>query len=137
MTFATDLALLPFAPAKPEATGFLPPIARALGHLLFVLEHVAAERTPALPDDELLGELTHARDHWNVLDANGTLSAATLQTSNHVAAALTSAVDEFNGWDHDTRIRNLRDLAHRLVAFTVVLDRELLGLRNSDAGHAL
>jgi len=136
VTFATDIAALPFAPAQPEAVGLLPPIARTLGHLMFVLEHVAAERN-ALTEDELLAELTHARSHWDAINTNEALSFATTAELNKVGAAIRSAAREYGGWDRDNRIRNLRDLSNRIVGFTVALDRELVGSRVSDPGFNL
>jgi hypothetical protein len=135
MTFATDIAAIPYAPTQAEPKGFLPPLARTLGHLMFTLEAIAAERE--IPEDELLGELTHARDHWNALDHGGSLSAPTATTITAISKALGSAVEEFGEWDKDQRVRNVRDLGNRVAGYTAALDRELLGLRGSDPGHQL
>lgn len=135
MTFATDIAAIPYAPAQAEAKGFLPPFARTLGHLMFTLEAIAAERE--IPEAELLNELTEARKHWNALDHGGALSAPTAATITQLNKAFASAVKEFPDWTKDQRVRNIRDLGNRVAGYTAALDRELLGLRGSDPGHQL
>lgn len=135
MTFATDIAAIPYAPSQAQPKGFLPPLARTLGHLMFTLEAIAADRE--IPEDELLNELTHAKDHWSTLDHGGSLSAPTATTIEAIGKALDSAVTEFPTWNKDQRVRNVRDLGNRVAGYTAALDRELLGLRGSDPGHQL
>lgn len=135
MTFATDLAAIPYAPKETQAKGFLPPIARAIGHTIFVLEAIAAERE--IPAEEMKGELTHAQEHWHAINHGGAISATTIAAIENIGKAFDSAVTEFDAWNKDQRVRNLRDLYNRVAAYTATLDRELLGLRDSDPGHQL
>ena len=138
MAFIDDLARLPVHTRQANATGFLPPFTRMAGHLLFVLADCATEEGHrVLTDDEALNELQHAKDHWAARRTDTPLSTATTEVLGHLDSALTSAIAEFAGWDRDTKIRNLRDLGNRVASLTAVLDRELIGFRDSDAGIAL
>ena len=136
MTFATDLAALPTHAAQAEARGFLPPIIRAQGHLMAVLLQVADD-TATPNDEELLTELKDAKGHWDAINPADALSATTDKTIKTYGAAIGSAITEWPKWDQKARVKNLRDLASRAASLTVVLDRELVGLTNSDAGHNL
>lgn len=136
MAFAEDIALIPFAPRGTNAAGFLPPMFRTIGHLMLVLE-ATAEETIELPDTELQGELDHAWEHWNAIPGDAPISAASRDLIRHYGTALVSARDEFTGWDHDQRIRHIRDLANRTVAVAAALDRELVGITDTDPGYTL
>jgi hypothetical protein len=141
MTFAEELTKIPYNPRIPEATGFLPPIARATGHVMLALAVVASEVEGAerlMSDDDLLVEVNAANGHWAVITTDNETLSTTAKT--HIftyGKALDAVAKEWTTWDHDTRIRNLRDLANRLAALTVLLDRELVGLTTSDAGFNL
>lgn len=136
MTFAEDLAALPIHATQPQAAGFLPPLLRAQGHLMLVLVQVADEN--ATPDeDELLTELKDARDHWAAINAGDALSATATTALQNYADCLNDAIDEFQDWETKDRIKNVRDLASRAASLAVVLDRELVGLTDSDGGYNL
>jgi len=139
MTFATDLAKVPFTATQQNAVGFLPPLMRAAGHLLFVLADcaVAEGDTRPLTDDEVAGELKHAKEHWDAIVLDEALSAGTRETLGFIGKCITSANKEFGTWDRDAKIRNLRDLGNRIAGVTATLDRELVGLRGSDPGLTL
>lgn len=136
MTFIEDLGRLPIAANTPEATGFLPPILRASGHLLFVLGQAADEEIELTPENEaeLLSELQHAKGHWDAINANDALSAAAVAHLGNFGTAIDSAIAEFGTWDRPTKLRNTRDLANRIVSYAATLDRELVGITNSSAG---
>lgn len=140
MTFATDLATLPYDAREQEAKGFLPPIARATGHLLFVLTDSAIDAaggTRVLQDEEALGELTHAQAHWRQITGTEVISAAAATHITNYGRAIDAAIAEFADWTADQRRDNLRDLANRGAGLMAALDRELVGLRNSDPGFAI
>lgn len=137
MTFAEDLARLPYEAREQDAKGFLPPIARAVTHLTFVLAHENEEGVRHIEDDEALNELTHAQLHWQAIAGKENLSATSREHVENYGTAIDSAVAEFAEWDHDTRISNLRDLANRGAGLMAVLDRELVGLKGSDPGFSL
>lgn len=139
MTFATDLAQIPFTARGTDPTGFLPPLIAASSHILFAM---AASTTlesdnPVCTPEELLKELVEARTHWGVINANDALSATTTQAVKNLGDAIVSACDEFEGWEPRAKVDNLLELAKRVRGLGATLDRELVALPNSDPGHAL
>lgn len=136
MTFATNLAELPNAARQPDASGFLPPIFRAAGHLLFVLAATAGDEQ-AISEEEALTELRHAAGHWDAIDGLESLSETSAAIVQRFGVTLADAIAEWTDWNADQRTRNIRDLSNRVASFAVSLDRELVGLRNSDAGTRL
>lgn len=138
MSFATDIAAIPLTARQTDAKGFLPPIIRATGHLLFVLADAATEEGHRiLTDDEALEELTHAKGHWDAITTNEAISTPTKTLITAFGKAVSSAITEFPDWDRNARITNLRDLGNRAAGISAALDRELVGLRDSDAGLSL
>lgn len=140
-SFATVLATIPFAPTQADAKGFLPPLVRALGHMTYVLADCAAAETDAtkriLDDPRALTELKHAAAHWKASNANDALTATTATAIANLGKALDAAIKEYPDWTNPDRIRNLRDLGNRAAAISAILDRELVGLKDSDAGFSL
>jgi len=136
-TFAEHLATIPFTTRSQEAVGFLPPMIRALGHLTFVLAVVADEDDTSMTDEDILAELDHAIVHWNQIADPETTSVASTTQVNELNRLLALAKTEWPDWEHKDRVKNIRDTANRIVGFTVALDRELVGLRDSDAGSQL
>lgn len=138
MSFADDIARIPYTPRGTDAAGFLAPIFRAMGHLLMVLNITADEELREQTDDEiLLTELRDAHAHWTAVNAEQALSTATGATVGAFGNAIASAIDEFPTWDETTRVRNIRDLLNRSAGLAAILDRELVGLRDSDPGYVL
>lgn len=139
MAFTDDLAALPIQSNTQDAKGFLPPILRAAGHLLFVLGN-AADETIELTEEnetELLDELVHAKGHWDAITRNDAISTEATARLDAFGTAFTSAITEFGGWDRQAKLRNTRDLANRIVSFAAAMDRELVGLTDSSAGTVL
>jgi hypothetical protein len=136
MTFAVNIAAVPYDPTGPNASGFLAPVLRASGHLLFAL---AAHSDPdtTLSDEEILGEIQHAKGHWDAIYHGAALSVAADIKVQAFGDALQSALEEFEGWDETIRSSNLRQLADGIVGLGALLDRELVGLTNSQPGYAL
>ncbi len=136
MAFAETIANLPYTPRTPMASGFVPPMLRSMGHVLYLLGCLNDEQV-TVSDEEGIGELTHARDHWNARAETPAVSTAAVATAALIRDALTEAVAEFVEWDADTRTANLRDLSNRIMQYTADLDRELVGIRDSDPGSSL
>lgn len=137
MTFAQDLAKIPFTARGTDAAGFLTPFHRAAGHITFAYAASADDRG-LMTEDEVRGELEHAKEHWNALAAPAeVLSVATLDLVANLGAAVTSAHTEFPVWTAEQRTSNLRELTNRFAHTTATLDRELLGIRDSDPGYQL
>lgn len=136
MSFADSIALLPFTARGTNAAGFLPPIFRAMGHLLLVVA-ITADPTDETPLTELGQELRDAKDHWDAINHNQALSAGMAQHLVSFGHALNDAEAEFSDWTPEVRTRNIRDLANRAAGLAALLDRELIGLRDSDPGYQL
>lgn len=136
MAFTDTIRSIPFAASTPNGRGFLPPMLRGMGHLLYLLGCLADEAM-TVTVEQATTELTAAREHWNARTATENVSTATLGIADLLATAIGEAIREYPDWGEDARISNLRDLNHRILAFSASLDRELVGLRDSDAGTAL
>ena len=136
MAFTDTIRALPFTPRTANASGFIPPMLRAMGHILYVLGCLADEAVPKT-DEEVLNELRHAQEHWNARATTEAVSTPTRDRAASIGTALTEAIEEYPGWETDARINNLRDLAHRLIQYGADLDRELVGIRDSDPGTSL
>lgn len=137
MPFSDTIRTIPFSPRTPLGGGFLPPILRAQGHVLYLLGCLADEQT-TVGDADAIAELTQAKEHFDArVDASAAVSTATLGLASTISTALGEARDEYTGWAPDIRLQNLRDLANRVVAFSAALDRELVGLTGSDPGSTL
>lgn len=135
-TFEEAIATIPYSPRQTAASGLLPPIMRALNHVTFLASWLADETAP--PTDELaLTELTAAKEHWNVRALPGVLSAATNQALAQYGIALDAASTEYISWEtRETRLTNIRKLANHGAGLCAALDRELIGIRDSDPGLA-
>lgn len=136
MAFADTIRTLPFAGRTANASGFLPPLLRAMGHILY-LAACAADANITINAGEGEAELDHAREHWNARANTQAVSTAARDRATAIGTALTEARAEWPNWDRETRTNNLRDLAQRLVQYTADLDRELVGIRDSDPGTTL
>jgi hypothetical protein len=136
MAFVDSIRALPFAGRTQMGGGFLAPMVRAMGHLLFLLGCIADEDTP-VTDEAAINELTHARDHWNARAISEAVSTPVRERAVTIGTAINEAIAEWAGWDQQARETNLRDLNHRILQYAADLDRELVGLRDSDPGTTL
>lgn len=137
MTFDEALTAVPFTTRGTDATGFLPPIVRAQGHLSLVLAVTADEEDESMTDEQLLDELNQAGAHWAEIRVPEAVSTATGETINTLRNLIFATREAWIDWDRETRVKNIRDVANRIVGFTAALDRELVGLTDSDAGSQL
>lgn len=136
MAFADTIRQLPFTPTTARARGFLPPIMRGTQHILYLLGCIAEEAMP-VTDQQAEQELTHASEHFAAIAQTGFVSNAVADRAALIRTAVNEARTEFPAWNADARIANLRDLANRSAQLCADLDRELVGLRDSDAGSSL
>ena len=136
MAFTDTIRALPFTPQTQQAQGFLPPMLRAMGHILF-LNACLADENVTVADAEALNELRHAQEHWNARADTPAVSTASRERATTIGTAITEAIAEYEGWNETQRIGNLRDLSHRILQYGADLDRETVGLTNSDAGTSL
>lgn len=136
MPFSDQIRLIPWAPNTKQGRGFLPPIFRAASHVTYLLARHADEDT-TVKEAEYISELQEARAHWEARNNVKSISIATLAIANNIGMALENCIVEIPEWDAETKTKNLRDLVHRMAAFTAHLDREFTGTRDSDPGTYL
>lgn len=138
MNFEQRLNTIPYTPSGTQTTGFLAPLTRAYGHLLFTLAALSTEEE-ILTDDELLTEIQHAQGHWHDATSRADLphiSTSTRSRLEDIAEAIGLLIIEWPEWEVENRRVNTRALANRIVGFTTDLDREFLGIA-SNPGTAL
>lgn len=136
MAFADTIRALPFTGRVQQATGFLAPMVRAMGHILFLMGCVA-DADVTVNAGEAEAELDHAVEHWNARANTEAVSTASRDRATAIGTALTEARAEWPNWNDEQRVANLRDLAQRILQYCADLDRELVGIRESDPGTAL
>lgn len=136
MAFTDTIRSLPYAARSINASGYLPPMLRAMGHILYLTGCLADENV-TVTDEEALNELQQAEDHWLARAATPATSTTINEHTTALATAFAEAISEYTEWPEDRRVQNLRDLANRVVALSCALDRELLGLTGSDPGSSL
>lgn len=136
MAFADTVRGLPYAARTQQGAGFVPPMVRAMGHLLFLAACVN-DPDVTVTNEEARTEIGLALEHWIARATPPSVSTASANRAVAIATAITEARDEYEGWDDNARVNNLRDLTNRILQYCADLDRELTGLRDSDAGTAL
>jgi hypothetical protein len=136
MAFTEQLALLPFSASTPNGRGFLPPIVRSLGHILYLVGCIA-DPTVEVTNDQAIVELGHASTHWNARTTPANLSTITATYAANIHRLIELAIEEYGDWTDETRITNLRNVTNRILQFTAALDREYAGIRDSDPGSSL
>lgn len=136
MPFADTIRTLPYVARTATASGFLPPMVRAMGHIIYLVG-CNADEAVTVTDEDALGELRHAQEHWNARNATPAASTAAHDQARIIATCITEAIAEYPAWTADQRTQNLRDLGNRLVAHCAFLDRELVGITDSDPGSSL
>jgi YD repeat-containing protein len=107
-----------------------------MGHILYLAACLADEAI-TVEDEQALGELRAAQEHWNARVATNAVSAATRDRANTIGIAINEAITEFAAWNDRNKLQNIRDLGNRIIAYTCDLDRELIGITTSDPGSSL
>lgn len=136
MTIQELTTLIPFTPETQTGRGFLPPLLRGLNHILFLLACLADD-TIEVTNEQAINELTQAQDHWNAIEFTTNLSTAATAYVGAFQQTLRTIITDYHGWTNDVAISNLRDFTHRSMALAAFLDRELIGITNSDPGSTL
>lgn len=137
MPFSDSIATLPFTPTTDHGRGFLPPFMRAGGHLLYLLGRMTDTPTRRPTDNQIKEELDSLNRHFENFVVPDYMSEASKTHVSNFTLALADLNSEIEGWDLDTKIANILQLSNRLMQFMAFLDREALGLRDSDAGQEL
>lgn len=134
--FADTIAKLPFTGKTPQGAGFFPPMFRASSHVLFLLSCLDDEDVKVTNKD-IIDQLQEALTHWDARAKTPATSTVINDKADLVRQAIAEASTEAEGWDDKTRVKNIRDLAQRIAQHAADLDRELVGLRESDPGTSL
>ena len=134
--FADTLKTLPFNGRSKNGTGFFPPMFRASQHILFLVACVD-DKDVKVTEKDAIEELTQAQEHWNARAKPTSVSIAAAAQADGIGKLIGEAIGEYPNWSDAARVTNLRDLAHRVAQHAADLDRELVGLRDSDPGTSL
>lgn len=134
--FATVLQTLPTYALTDYGRGFLPLILRGYGHILYLAGRQAESPTRKPTDSETLDEFNCAIAHLSLVDVSN-LSTASSLTIEQAVHLFERAADEFSQWSNAERETNYVSLANALIGVMAKLDREFLGLNNSDIGASL
>jgi hypothetical protein len=140
---------LVYTPKTSEGKGFLPPFLRALTHITYGLgiaeDELPKTKTGSATEDKKIKEtmtkvkeeLTGAISHFEKVEVTDAFSSVAQDQLMIFKKALGAASAEFENWDRDTQINNLTALVNKLLGISAMLDRELIGLRDSDPGSNL
>lgn len=136
MVAAARVKEIAFRGKTPHGAGFFPPILRAAGHTLYLLGMIADDKI-TVTDEEAIEELKHAQTHWAARSETDAVSQATRETAEKLGIALGEIITEWKGMADANKTTVLRDYNNRLVQYAADLDRELVGLTDSDPGTSL
>ena len=148
-TFANTITGIPYNPRSEFATGFITPIMRAIGHILYAAAAAAATQPaaeeaalpqPIISEIEIERELQEAYNHLSPANFPFTTANTSLAAQNLIetfVSAIRLATFEYSGWTSAERIYNLKALANAAAGITVFLDYELLGISGSNPGSSL
>ena len=148
-TFANTITGIPYNPRSEFATGFITPIMRAIGHILYAAAAAAATQPaeegaalpqPVISEIEIERELQEAYNHLSPAHFPFTTANTSLAAQNLIetfVSAIRLATFEYSGWTSAERIYNLKALANAAAGIAVFLDYELLGISGSNPGSSL
>ncbi len=135
-TFADELKKIPFSAKTKEGQGFLPPFIRAMNHLLtisqFVQDSKKKDKAPFVVE-----ELTHANHHLVKLNVGSFLSSKVKDSLVAFGKLMLVAQTEASTWTDEQVVENCWALMDRGTMICSMLDRELIGLGDSDPGSQL
>lgn len=132
-TFEAQMTTVNIYATTEHGRGFLPPLMRAYGHILYLAGRQAESPTRKPTDDEITNEFTEGLRHLDAINTQN-LSTDSVNKLTQATEAWNTAQREFAAWSATDREANFIKLANFLVHIMVKLDRELLGLRDSDIG---
>ena len=136
-TFEEAIATIPFTPSTEQGRGYLPPFMRAGGHLLYLLGRLSDTPTRRPTDNQVRSELDSLKLHFDNFIVPDYMSNRAKELTQNWRNAFDALDTEILGWEQDTRITNLQMLENRLMAVVSFMDREILGIQNSDPGNQL
>ena len=137
MAFEQSIQELTFTPATENGRGFLPAIMRASGHFLYILGRLSDTPTRRPTDNQIRAEIDAVKLHFADMTVPDYMSSSAHTQITNWRAAFNDLDEEIIGWDNDVRISNLQMLTNRTMQLRANLDREILGIRESDPGQSL
>lgn len=136
-TFAEIIDRFPYNPSTDEGRGFLPLVSRSIGHILYLVgrydDTAKSKPTKARAKEEIDGALSH----WSKLNTEIGFSAKASNEISIITDALNLASIQIEDWEDASVLENTQKLVNRMIQLTANLDREVLGIRDSDAGLSL
>lgn len=133
-----------YNPKTSEGSGFLPPLLRSLTHITYALgiaEDELPKTSTTSKTNEVMkkvqAEIEAAIGHFDKVEINDAFSQTATEQLKIFHKTLNALNKEFGDWDRDTQITNLTSLINKLLGVGAMLDRELLGMRDSDPGSNL
>lgn len=135
VSFADTISKIPYTPATEEGKGFLPLVSRSIGHILYLIgrydDTAKSKPTKARAKEEIDGALTH----WSNLDLEkASFSSKSTEEIQIIGTSLHLASEQIESWEDKDVLLNIQKLVNRMVQLMANLDREVLGIRDSDAG---
>lgn len=128
---------LAFSPSTEQGRGFMAPIMRTAGHILNLVISVG-EDTWDISEDDIRQDIVDTKAHWDTIDTGDIhFSTAANEYRDGITNSFAALEAQFMEWTPEERINRLRNLANRITQYGAMLDREVLGIRNSDAGSSL
>lgn len=128
------LGRMSFSATTANGRGFLPPFVRGIGHLLYLMGRISDSR--ARNQTFIETELQATRNHWASIHRPHTaMSESSVRAFDGLADLLDLLIANIASFEDEDKIEAIRGLVNRALFFTATLDRELIGLRDSDAGY--
>lgn len=135
--FAEIVAELPFTPTTEQGKGFLAPLLRTSGHLLYLAAQMGEEENRRPTAAQKKEEIEAALAHWAGVEINDSFSKGAKEYMEKISSALRATQTEHPNWTAEASVENFKLLANRIAQLFSTLDREVLGIRESDAGFSL
>ena len=135
--FSEITAGISFSPATSQGRGFLAPLARTTGHFLYLLGRMSDTVSRRPTENQITQELESLNEHLSDLVIPDYLSTSTKERMEVFKRGIEIIRNDFLSWGEEERINNLRSFCNRIIQIQVHLDREILGLTDSDAGQSL
>lgn len=135
-TFADISKSLPFRATTKEGRGFLPPFLRAMNHFLTIMQFVEeSKKKDKMPF--VIEELKEAVTHITAINVGPFLSSTAKETLINFGKLAQTAHVEASSWTEDQIVENCKILMDRGAMVASMLDRELIGLSDSDPGSQI
>lgn len=135
-TFESITSTIPVFNTTEHGKGFLPPFFKAAGHLLYLAGRQAESATRKPNDVDIQDELESCLKHLDNVNVEG-VTPRVAEAVFTIRAMVEHTQKEYRLWEAKERDKNFIKMAHIASLVMPVLDRELLGYRDSDAGILL